>query len=116
MRVPVTAVLVSTTAISLGLVRQSETGKSHAGEAETESFERLTPGDGLGHAFSQFIEFVFHTFPFVLPQPPGLAVQPVVRRFRAKAVRAKGFSFGVGRNWWDPTRSDRKEIKELRGY
>ena len=45
---------------------QPEAGQRHAGQADAEFAQRLPPGDGLGHAFGEFIEFAIHTLPFVL--------------------------------------------------
>jgi len=45
---------------------QSEARERHAGEAETEFFERLPSRYRLGQALGEFIEFIVHTFPFVV--------------------------------------------------
>jgi len=39
---------------------QPEARERHAGQAEAEFLQRLPSGDGLGHAFGQFIELVVH--------------------------------------------------------
>jgi hypothetical protein len=46
--------------------RQPETCERHAGETDTEFLECGAARGGLGHGFSEFIEFVIHTFPFIL--------------------------------------------------
>jgi hypothetical protein len=50
----------------LRFVRQPEAGQRHAGETDAEFLERRAARDRLGQAFGEFIEFVIHTFPFVL--------------------------------------------------
>jgi len=47
-----------------GSIGQAEAGQHHARQTEAEFLQRLPPGDGLGHAFGQFIEFVVHSGPF----------------------------------------------------
>jgi hypothetical protein len=50
----------------LCLIRQAEAGQRQAGQADAESLQRLPPCCRLGQSLGQFIEFVVHTFPFVL--------------------------------------------------
>jgi len=64
------------------LVRQPEAGERHAREADTESLQCRAARDGLGHALCEFIEFVVHTFPFV--------VFGLVLRFGFIAIRVAG--------------------------
>jgi hypothetical protein len=52
--------------MGMSLVCQPQPGQRNTGEANAEFLQRPAAGDGLGHCFSQFIEFVIHTFPFVL--------------------------------------------------
>ncbi|SRR6266496_25607 len=48
------------------LIRQPKAGQRHAGESDTEFFQRCAARDRLGQALGEFIEFIVHTFPFVL--------------------------------------------------
>ncbi len=49
-----------------GQARQPEASHCHAGQPDAEFLQRLSPRYRLGQTFGQFIEFVIHTFPFVL--------------------------------------------------
>jgi hypothetical protein len=68
-------------------VCQPEAGESHADQADPEFLERLPPADGLGHAFGEFIEFVIHTFPFVLWFVGGLSLTVWLSKMTAGASR-----------------------------
>jgi hypothetical protein len=48
----------------LRLAGQSKAGQRHAGEADAELLQRLSPRDRLGHSLGQFIELVVHNYPF----------------------------------------------------
>ena len=50
----------------MSFVRQPEARQRHAGEADAEFLQRRAPRDRLGQAPGEFIEFVAHTFPFIL--------------------------------------------------
>jgi hypothetical protein len=45
---------------------QAEAGQRHAGQADAKFLQRLPPRCCLSQLLGQFIEFVIHTFPFVL--------------------------------------------------
>jgi hypothetical protein len=66
----VTVMLASGTSRETGRgapsVCQPEAGQGHSGQANAEFLERLPSAGGLGQSLGQFIEFVTHTFPFVL--------------------------------------------------
>jgi hypothetical protein len=51
--------------VRFSLVGHTQCGERDASETGTESPQRTTPRDGLGHSFGQFIELVVHNFPFV---------------------------------------------------
>jgi hypothetical protein len=48
-----------------GLIGKPEGCQRHPSEADAEFLQRAAARDGLGYAFSKFIEFVVHTVPFV---------------------------------------------------
>jgi len=48
------------------LVHQPEAGQCHARETDAEFSQRRTARDGLGEALGEFIELLFHAFPFIL--------------------------------------------------
>jgi hypothetical protein len=59
---------------------QPQTGECHAGQAEAEFFDGLASGDGLSHAYGQFIELIdshtvsFLFFWFVLVRQPSASL------------------------------------------
>jgi len=60
--------LVTRLAASLRLrtVREAQAGHQRACEGDAEFLQRPAPRDGLGQAFGQLIEFVFHNFASLL--------------------------------------------------
>jgi hypothetical protein len=67
--------------VRLRLICQPEAGQRYAREAGTEFLQRRAARDRLSQAFSEFIESVVHTFPFVcwfvfvLPRITRLSVE-----------------------------------------
>jgi hypothetical protein len=49
---------------AMSIVCQPQSGQRRGREADAESLQCRPTGDGLGHGFGQFIEFVVHDFPF----------------------------------------------------
>jgi hypothetical protein len=55
-----------TSGAGLRLVRQPEARQRHAAQADAQFLQRCATRDGLGHALCEFIEFIVHSFLFVV--------------------------------------------------